>query len=50
MEAITGITGQVGGSVAEALLTAGEEVRAVARDAAKAAPWIARDAHWLWRI
>lgn len=42
MYAITGITGQVGGSVAECLLTAGREVRAVARDAARAAPWVAR--------
>ncbi len=42
MHAITGITGQVGGAVAEALLAAGAEVRAVARDAGRAAPWVAR--------
>jgi NAD(P)H dehydrogenase (quinone) len=42
MYAITGITGQVGGSVAAALLTEGEAVRAVARDAAKVAKWTAR--------
>lgn len=42
MYAITGITGQVGGAVARALLGAGEQVRAVARDPARAAPWIER--------
>ena len=42
MHAITGITGQVGGSVAEFLLSAGKEVRAVARDPVRAAPWVAR--------
>jgi uncharacterized protein YbjT (DUF2867 family) len=40
MCAITGITGQVGGAVARALLAAGRRVRAVARDPAKAAHWI----------
>lgn len=40
MYAITGITGQVGGAVARALLGAGKQVRAVARDPAKAAYWI----------
>lgn len=39
MYAITGITGQVGGVVARALLDAGLSVRAVVRDAAKGAAW-----------
>ncbi|MGN6525512.1 MAG: NAD(P)H-binding protein [Burkholderiaceae bacterium] len=39
MYAITGITGQVGGAAARALLAAGLPVRAVLRDPAKAAPW-----------
>ncbi|HTW70770.1 MAG TPA: NAD-dependent epimerase/dehydratase family protein [Acetobacteraceae bacterium] len=39
MHAITGITGQVGGAVAHTLLAEGANVRAVARDAGKAAPW-----------
>jgi len=42
MYAVTGITGQVGGIVAGRLLAEGEKVRAVARDAVKAAPWAAR--------
>ena len=42
MYAITGITGQVGGAVAERLLGAGMPVRAVARDSGKAAAWTAR--------
>lgn len=37
MIAITGVTGQVGGAVARALLAAGENVRAVLRDPAKGA-------------
>jgi uncharacterized protein YbjT (DUF2867 family) len=37
--AITGITGRVGGGVGRALVAAGESVRAVVRDAAKASPW-----------
>ncbi|MEP7044615.1 MAG: NmrA family NAD(P)-binding protein [Dokdonella sp.] len=41
MYAITGVTGKVGGSVAKILLAAGVRVRAVVRDAAKAAPWSA---------
>jgi uncharacterized protein YbjT (DUF2867 family) len=41
MYAITGITGQVGGTVARTLLAAGERVRAVVRDAEKGAPWAA---------
>jgi NAD(P)H dehydrogenase (quinone) len=40
MYAITGITGQVGGAVARTLLAEGAHVRAVARDASKAAPWV----------
>jgi uncharacterized protein YbjT (DUF2867 family) len=39
MFAITGVTGQVGGVVARALLAAGERVRAVVRDPAKGAAW-----------
>jgi NAD(P)H dehydrogenase (quinone) len=42
MYAITGITGKVGGALAEALLAAGRPVRAVVRDAAKGAAWAAR--------
>src|ERR1700683_2801835 len=42
MYAVTGITGQVGGAVARALMAQGENVRAVARDAGKAAPWVER--------
>jgi len=41
MYAITGITGKVGGALARALLEAGLPVRAIARDAAKAANWAA---------
>ena len=42
MYAVTGITGQVGGAVARTLMAQGENVRAVARDAGKAAPWVER--------
>jgi NAD(P)H dehydrogenase (quinone) len=42
MFAVTAITGKVGGAVADALLAAGRQVRAVVRDDAKAAPWRAR--------
>jgi NAD(P)H dehydrogenase (quinone) len=42
MYAITGTTGKVGGTLAEALLAAGQPVRAVVRDAAKGADWAAR--------
>jgi len=42
MFAITGITGQVGGQLAQALLDAGRPVRAVLRDPAKAPAWTAR--------
>jgi uncharacterized protein YbjT (DUF2867 family) len=42
MYAITGITGQVGGVVARNLLRAKCPVRAVLRDAGKAAPWAAQ--------
>lgn len=41
MYAITGITGRVGGAVARALLAKGERVRAVLRNAEKAATWTA---------
>lgn len=43
MYAITGITGQVGGALARTLLASGQRVRAVARDAKRAAPWAARN-------
>lgn len=39
MFAITGITGQVGGAVAERLLAAGQQVRAIVRDARRGEPW-----------
>ena len=39
MYAITGITGQVGGVAARALLSAGHRVRAVVRDADKGRFW-----------
>src|ERR1700759_1522492 len=42
MYAITGITGQVGGALARSLLAENLPVRAVLRDAAKAATWSAR--------
>ncbi|MFV0671585.1 NmrA family NAD(P)-binding protein [Variovorax sp. tm] len=41
MYAITGITGQVGGAVARALLAEGQPVRAVVRDEGKGRPWAA---------
>jgi NAD(P)H dehydrogenase (quinone) len=44
MFAITGITGKVGGTVADSLLKAGLPVRAIVRDKAKGAPWAARGA------
>jgi uncharacterized protein YbjT (DUF2867 family) len=42
MFAITGISGQVGGVVADTLLKAGQRVRAVVRDANKGTRWAAR--------
>jgi uncharacterized protein YbjT (DUF2867 family) len=42
MYAITGITGQVGSALADALLDAHQPVRAIVRDAAKGAAWAAR--------
>lgn len=42
MYAITGITGQVGGTLARRLLAAGHQVRAVLRDAAKSERWAAQ--------
>ncbi|MDE1181618.1 NmrA family NAD(P)-binding protein [Paraburkholderia sp.] len=39
MFAISGVTGQVGGAAARALLAAGHPVRAIVRDESKAAPW-----------
>jgi uncharacterized protein YbjT (DUF2867 family) len=42
MFAVTGITGKVGGVVARTLLAAGKDVRAVVRDAGKAAAWNGR--------
>ncbi|ARP81363.1 NmrA family transcriptional regulator [Bordetella genomosp. 8] len=42
MYAITGITGQVGGALARELLASGQPVRAVVRDAGRAASWAAQ--------
>lgn len=42
MYAVMGVTGQVGSQVANELLAAGQRVRAVLRDEAKAGPWIER--------
>src|ERR1700761_6114976 len=42
MYAVMGITGQVGGQVANALLEAGQQVRAIVRDETRAAHWIGR--------
>src|SRR5690349_2070892 len=42
MYVITGITGQVGGALANVLLQAGKPVRAVVRDGNKGAAWAAR--------
>ena len=39
MYAVTGITGKVGGMVAQTLLATGKKVRAVVRDEAKGRPW-----------
>jgi len=44
MNAIIGITGQVGGATARALLKAGKQVRGIVRDKAKAAAWEAAGA------
>src|SRR6202046_5740064 len=44
MYAIVGITGRVGGSIAEDLLTQGEQIRAIVRDPEKAARWRDRGA------
>lgn len=41
MDAITGITGKVGGALARELLAAGHTVRGVVRDPARAASWAA---------
>ena len=42
MYAITGITGQVGGAVAENLLAEGKQVRAIVRNAGKVTAWAER--------
>lgn len=42
MFVVTGITGQVGGAVAEQLLATGQPVRAIVRDAQRGAVWAAR--------
>ncbi|WP_028221803.1 NmrA family NAD(P)-binding protein [Paraburkholderia oxyphila] len=42
MYAITGITGKVGGTLARRLLAAGQPVRAVVRDVARASSWAER--------
>src|SRR3954466_6827954 len=47
MFAIMGITGQIGGVVARTLLAAGQPVRAIARDAAKARAWADRGCEFM---
>lgn len=42
MYAVMGVTGQVGGATARSLLGKGARVRAIARDASRAAVWVAR--------
>ena len=42
--AITGVSGRTGSAAAEALLSGGQQVRVVVRDAAKGAAWKARGA------
>jgi NAD(P)H dehydrogenase (quinone) len=42
MYAVTGVTGKVGGAVANALLDAGLPVRAIVRDEEKGMPWAAK--------
>jgi len=44
MYAVIGITGQVGGAVANSLLQRGEKIRAIVRNAEKAAEWKTRGA------
>ena len=44
MYAITGITGRVGGAIAENLLAQGEQIRAIVRNPEKAAQWRDRGA------
>lgn len=44
MYTIAGVTGQVGSAVADALLTAGENVRVLVRDQVKGEPWSHRGA------
>src|SRR5580698_4860346 len=44
MYAITGISGRVGGAIAENLLAQGEQIRAIVRNAEKAARWRERGA------
>jgi NAD(P)H dehydrogenase (quinone) len=44
MYVLMGITGQVGGAVADQLIARGEKVRAVVRNSAKASTWAARGA------
>ena len=39
MYAVTGITGKVGGTLAQTLLATGKKVRAVVRHKAKGRPW-----------
>jgi len=43
MYAVTGITGKVGGAVARTLLSAGQQLRAVVRDAKKGNPGCSLD-------
>ena len=47
MYAITGVTGNVGGAVARALLAGGQSVRAIVRNADKGQVWRTEAARWL---
>jgi NAD(P)H dehydrogenase (quinone) len=44
MYVVMGITGQVGGAIADQLIVSGEKIRAVVRNSAKASNWAARGA------
>jgi nucleoside-diphosphate-sugar epimerase len=49
MYAIMGITGRVGGAIAENLLAQGEQIRAIVRNPEKAARWRDRGAEIVMR-
>lgn len=48
MYAITGITGRVGGAIAENPLAQGEQIRAIVRDPGKATRWRDREPVQRW--